>query len=631
MPRIVIGITLFFTAIAAVHQASCTEPRRDWDQWGRLAVQDGGRYKPIDSLAWETLRLTANRGSFRDPETSEKLTPVAVYLSMLFDWQGWDQAGKSEAAGSPHGTHGSAGSAYFERHHPDKWDNSEFIRIDFLALRDALGLPAGKKHFSPVMIGEAAIKDPETGESAPFLRWSAERIRENGDDLTLFETKALEIADKFWSYEDHRMGNRLRLLPVRGSEEQEWMPLSALMQTAFDDALDPGGDLRRIQSQVKKVRDAYRSGHNEEFNAASAELIARLETLGPQFGAYPEKRLTDLEVAYNKWAPFRYAWILTLLAFLAAMLALGTGWKLFYRGAIAAHVCGLATMFAGFGMRMAISGRAPVTNMYESVIYVGLGIAAIGLILELIYRKQYILSAAAAVSTVALILADNCSVLLDPSLRPLQPVLRDNFWLVTHVLSITLSYAAFALALGIANITLGYFAVGSKNQAAISALNGFTYRCLQVGVLLLAIGTILGGVWADYAWGRFWGWDPKEVWALIALLGYLALLHARYVGWVGQFGLAAWSVFCFSLVVVAWYGVNYVLGAGLHSYGFGGGGQEYVAGALILQYLFIVIAGLRSSRSTAPSTDQHPSHSAPAEARLPATSHSGAKRAMQPQ
>jgi len=104
-------------------------------------------------------------------------------------------------------------------------------------------------------------------------------------------------------------------------------------------------------------------------------------------------------------------------------------------------------------------------------------------------------------------------------------------------------------------------------------------------------------VWADYAWGRFWGWDPKEVWALIALLGYLALLHSRYVGWVGQFGLAAWSVFCFSLVVVAWYGVNFVLGAGLHSYGFGGGGQEYVGAVLLLQFAYVGAAGLRYGRT----------------------------------
>ena len=118
---------------------------------------------------------------------------------------------------------------------------------------------------------------------------------------------------------------------------------------------------------------------------------------------------------------------------------------------------------------------------------------------------------------------------------------------------------------------------------------------LQVGVLLLAAGTILGGVWAAYSWGRFWGWDPKEVWALITLLGYLAVLHARFIGWVGDLGLAALSVVCFSLVVMAWYGVNFVLGAGLHSYGFGGGGQTYVYSTLLVQFLYMLAAVVKSS------------------------------------
>ena len=210
------------------------------------------------------------------------------------------------------------------------------------------------------------------------------------------------------------------------------------------------------------------------------------------------------------------------------------------------------------------------------------------------------LAAAAAVSTISLILADNCPAHLDPSLRPLQPVLRSNFWLVTHVLTITLSYAAFALALGIGDIALGYYLVRSKNREVLASLSTFTYKTLQVGVLLLAIGTVLGGVWADYAWGRFWGWDPKEVWALITLLGYLALLHARYTGWLGDFGLAAWAAICFSLVIVAWYGVNFVLGAGLHSYGFGGGGQGYVAAAVALQFLYVDAAALRLSGAAQP-------------------------------
>jgi ABC-type transport system involved in cytochrome c biogenesis permease subunit len=128
-----------------------------------------------------------------------------------------------------------------------------------------------------------------------------------------------------------------------------------------------------------------------------------------------------------------------------------------------------------------------------------------------------------------------------------------------------------------------------ETALTIKPLSNFIYRAMQVGVLLIAAGTILGGVWADYSWGRFWGWDPKEVWALITLLVYLVPLHGRFAGWVNTFGLAVASVVCFLSVVMAWYGVNFVLGVGLHSYGFTEGGSQglmsmIIAGALAIPF-----------------------------------------------
>jgi ABC-type transport system involved in cytochrome c biogenesis permease subunit len=110
---------------------------------------------------------------------------------------------------------------------------------------------------------------------------------------------------------------------------------------------------------------------------------------------------------------------------------------------------------------------------------------------------------------------------------------------------------------------------------------------MQFGVALLAAGTILGGIWADFSWGRFWGWDPKEVWALIALLGYTTVIHARFTGWMKPFGFAAWTVVSFTLVLMAWYGVNFVLGVGLHSYGFSSGGFTGVMFFTLLQLAYV--------------------------------------------
>ena len=130
-----------------------------------------------------------------------------------------------------------------------------------------------------------------------------------------------------------------------------------------------------------------------------------------------------------------------------------------------------------------------------------------------------------------------------------------------------------------------------RPRRSVKTLADFPYKAIQVGVLLAA-GTLLGGFWAAES-GRFWGWDPKEVWALIALLCYVIPLHARYVGWVKDFGLAACSVVCFASVVMAWYGVNFVLGAGLHSYGFGGGNDVWVYWGGLISITLVVYAALR--------------------------------------
>ena len=137
-----------------------------------------------------------------------------------------------------------------------------------------------------------------------------------------------------------------------------------------------------------------------------------------------------------------------------------------------------------------------------------------------------------------------------------------------------------------------------KNHEKIRSIVMAIYRAMQIGVAFLAPGIILGGIWADYSWGRFWGWDPKETWALIALLGYLAVLHARYAGMIKNLGMVVTAIVAFSLVIMAWYGVNFVLGAGLHSYGFGAGGVEYVSAFVAAHLLFAVyVAVIRQGRN----------------------------------
>jgi ABC-type transport system involved in cytochrome c biogenesis permease subunit len=189
-----------------------------------------------------------------------------------------------------------------------------------------------------------------------------------------------------------------------------------------------------------------------------------------------------------------------------------------------------------------------------------------------------------------MVIADVAPAMLDQGLNPLVPVLRSNYWLTVHVLTITLGYAAFALTFGLGNVALYHFARRAPGyMGKVETLNQLTYRAMQFGTVLLAAGTILGGVWADYSWGRFWGWDPKETWALIALLCYLVILHGRFTNWVGQFAFASLSVMGFLSVLMAWYGVNFILGVGLHSYGFSSGGFTGVSIFVSVQMIYVAM------------------------------------------
>ena len=348
--------------------------------------------------------------------------------------------------------------------------------------------------------------------------------------------------------------------------------------------------VQRVKTLVAALVVAYRDGDRANVETASAALGKRLAEMAPS--VYPDARDIRTEVHYNRFKPFRMAWLLYLLGFLAllASFPLASG---------AASWTGMALVVAAFcvnayGMvlRMMISGRPPVTNMYESVIWVAWGSVLFALVFEAIYKVRYFAACAAALAVLCLILADNVPI-LDGSIDPLVPVLRDNMWLTVHVLTITLGYAAFTLAMGLGHLNLGLYFFAPAKAALLKNLSLFLYRALQVGTLFLAVGTALGGIWASYSWGRFWGWDPKETWAFIALLGYLAILHGRMIGWIKDFGMAVGSILGYLGILMAWYGVNFVLGIGLHSYGFGSGGYTYVGGFVAFELLVIAAAMLR--------------------------------------
>jgi cytochrome c-type biogenesis protein CcsB len=523
-------------------------PAADLDKVRTIAVQDGGRIKPLDTFARETARRVGGARAF-GAESMQSKEPVEWLLAMMSD--------------------------------PEHWKGVPMIRVAQADLRVSVGLPEGRDRFSfDELVANQRFLAAIDRLQARFENGANPRLEPVEEALSsLYGTLNL-LAGIFTT-------EGVKLVPPAANHANHWHSLADAETTP------------RVRLLGAALLAAHQAGEREGIASAGGALARRLAESAPD--AYPTAGQLAREVHYNRLKPFRLAWFLYIfgaalaLARLAmrrspswGLVVIGVGWLL--------HTYGLA-------LRTVIAERAPVTNMYESVVFVAWGAVLLALVFEWTQRVGYAAPSAAVLAVAALVTADSVPI-MDGAISPLVPVLRDNFWLTTHVLTISLGYAALLLGAGLAHVSLALWLL-APDKARASRLPALLYRSLQAGTLLLAAGTLLGGIWASYSWGRFWGWDPKETWALIALLGYLSLLHARSAGVIRELGMAVGSILSFLLVLMAWYGVNFILGTGLHSYGFGSGGYGYAAGfaAVELAFVaFILVIAQRRRVAAAPAT-----------------------------
>jgi len=529
-----------------------------------LPIQDGGRIKPFDTFAKEMLQLVYGK------QTYEGRPAIPVVMTWLLQ--------------------------------PEAWSDKKLFEIRFLKLKQALKLDEKEKHFTLKEI----LNSPELNNVTQDLmnrRQAKEKLDPYGQSIQRLESQV-------FVFKEISSGKLMRLVPPK--EGDAWLDLNSIsenLQPIFSEMVksfievmthELSSTVSADQANAPKPTNTLQESLSQfEKSVESFKAAARAEN--PNL--YPADRPMNVEVHYNKLHPMQVSWIFYLIAAL-----LGLGIWIFSKKNNSSKGFNLVWLLVWFGLffnvyamalRTYLMGRPPVTNMYETVVWVGFGAVLFSMIFEKIYKFKFIIVAGAVTGAFCLALADMAPGVLDKSLHPLEPVLRSNFWLMVHVMTITISYAAFFLALMLGNLGLPLFLKDtSENIEKRKALALSAYRCIQVGVALLGPGIILGGVWADYSWGRFWGWDPKETWALIAFLGYLAMLHGRIAGWIKDFGMLAFSIITFSLVVMAWYGVNFVLGAGLHSYGFGAGGVEYVTGFVLLQFLYVLVVFLKRTKTS---------------------------------
>ncbi len=725
---------LLLPAASFVRADDTAEP--DWSTWRHLPVFDRGRLMPLDTFARAVVEKICGRTSVNLRLSPNEKPRKFTAAELLFSWL-------VEA---------------------EKWERVPFLHAEHEQLRtELLGLPIADakdgrrlKYVSPRQLESARKFRLRLGELLGRQRKAqadGKRFRPSGVDK-----RVLELASS------HRLYRllTLRLVPAlspaaleagrdTSDDAQPWLSLKTLIFGSGDVLHGyPQPEVQAVRKAFDEAKAAYVDRDNptrkQRFTAAMDRFATAIRSLGEKIEplrrrlpirekdeelfaltAYPAPGYTDIEVQYNQSNPFFWSWVVSLGAVVCFALSFGVIRRpMFWLGVLVLAAAQVFIVY-GFCLRVYITGWAPVTNMFETVVFAALVVAVLGLwfamlpltwpgltaswrlaafrrssdtrvfagmllprlalmagvfymltiaeygsggetsVISLVpktgvgssiptanalltwgvglcvlaaavcYVPRIILTlllgigmipyvllkqgvaeplkqvlarkpltvAGAAVALLASILAYNAPV-FDKDIGVMMPVLRNNFWLLIHVLSITASYGAAGLAWGLGNLSLAYYLFGryrqpvgdgpatiSREPEACATLAGFIYKAIQVAVLLLAAGTILGGLWADVSWGRFWGWDPKEVWALVSLLVYAAILHGRYAGWFGHFGLAVGSVLGATAIVMAWYGVNYVLPGGLHSYGEGTGGQLQVGVVTILNWLFVAAAAVR--------------------------------------
>jgi ABC-type transport system involved in cytochrome c biogenesis permease subunit len=534
--------------------------RLDLDVLRSVPAQYDGRWPPLDTVARDLIESVTGDATFEDHD------PTLVLLAWTFD--------------------------------SETWKRQRLIPIYNAEVRRELQLPESQTVFSfsdLIVHGPLILKIRET------------RSRDRSRKLDPLESKVLEINEKLAQLQGVFNNEVVRLIPDPDDSLAPWqqIPLAAPQQAT--DA---------VHKAWTELQRTFYENDRDGFTKASQDLKAALNALPAAYRPPPRKIATEL--LYNRTAPFSLAWYVMVAGAALSAVALAIRRKWFDVVVLVALIAGFAVTTFGLWLRWHIAGRIPASNMYESLLFLGWGTAAFAIVSFLAIRHRMVPLTASVMGALALMLADILP--LDHYVRPIQPVLLDTIWMSVHVPIIMVSYSVLALAVLIAHVQLFSMAIAPNRSGLARAVDSLHYWYVLIGAILLGAGIITGSMWGASAWGRYWGWDPKEVWSLVAFLGYLAILHVRadhqripawgyvlgavltvtffaivspylrpitpmkvvallgtavamvfFVAGRGRFATAVKSIAAFWLIVMTYVGVNYVLGIGLHSYGFGTG------------------------------------------------------------
>jgi ABC-type transport system involved in cytochrome c biogenesis permease subunit len=404
---------------------------------------------------------------------------------------------------------------------PEAWSALPVVRVGS-TLASALGLPGSQDH--------ASYAEMVRSQAFLSILGEAHAAEDAERPLTGVQQDAIKAEQRILTLQSFLKGEALRTQPAPGNPNAAW-----------GTPADPH----------------HVSG-----------LLAVLEARPA--AAHVDERAIEREVLYNRVRPSRLAWWILAPAAVASFLAWRRERRVYDLIAVGGLVAGVAVMTWGIAQRWMIASRIPASNMYESLLFLGWGVGAMALAALVVLRSRMVVLNATAMSALTMTLTDRLPI--DPFIHPMPPVLSGTPWLAIHVPIIMLSYSVLALGVVVAHMQIGLLIAAPQRRDLAYRMGDLLYWYTQVGSILLIAGILTGSIWAASSWGRYWGWDPKEVWSLVAFLAYLAILHGRFDRLIGPFGVAALSIVAFWSILMTYVGVNYVLAAGLHSYGFGGSG-----------------------------------------------------------
>ena len=581
-------------------RSSKTESDFNLEAFAELPVQVGGRIKPLDSVARNTLLILSARQKVVTDE-GVTLSPIEWFLDLTM--------------------------------RPELADTYPVFKIEF---PDDLGLSGlaeqGQRYYSfneLLPFSEELRRLYEEINPAPELRSPYEKqIADINNGLIRYHRvmhslhpiggaeRLDRLVDEYQSYLASIKAGMVELRKQQAGEEFDATLLKRFITYADDylklsttahlrvvpppPPVDPIEDWKNIGLELLDVMKgdslspyvtsyasltmAYRSGDAEQFNSEVSELRERFIADFPG-----DISRVHYERVFNALQPFYISMQFYVLIFLAVCIS----WLRWPNelGKAAFWVLILAFTIHTFGLlsRMYIQGRPPVTNLYSSAVFVGWGAVLLGILIEKFFKNGIGAAMASLVGFCTLIIAHHLAMTGD-TLEMMRAVLDSNFWLATHVVIITFGYSAIFLAgaLAILFVILGVFSCHFNKDTARS-LSAMVYGIICFGTLFSLVGTILGGIWADQSWGRFWGWDPKENGALMIVIMGAIYLHARWGGICKERGLMALAI-CGNIITAwSWFGTN-MLPVGLHSYGRMDSAYAWLIGFVLLQLVLTATA-----------------------------------------